>query len=111
MTATERPSEADVEALARSIFAVEQVARHESVEHRWATTLNDDDQNEYRDIACTVLASDWLAAHDAQVRADAWDEGWVTGMGDSAGLTNGTRTEVTANPYRALAPTPREEGR
>lgn len=36
----------------------------------------------------------WLDAHDAEVREEAWDEGWERGRSDEAYAV------TTANPYR-----------
>lgn len=38
----------------------------------------------------------WLAAHDAQIAADAWEEGWNAGVDDA---NFGPRPK-TGNPYR-----------
>jgi hypothetical protein len=53
--------------------------------------------------ACRIHAAA-LGPVLAEMRAEAWDEGWATGMGDAAGLTNGTRDAVTDNPYRGGTP-------
>lgn len=45
-----------------------------------------------------LAAQAWLAAHDATVRADAWDEGW--GAYSEAHLCVDGCTEPTHNPYR-----------
>ena len=53
-----------------------------------------DDLTEH--IAQALLASPAMR----DLLAEVWDEGWVTGMGDAAGLMNGTQAAVSANPYR-----------
>ena len=121
MTTAERPSEedfeADVEALARWIES-------ETDEPMWSAMV----------LAKQFVGGSWLAAHDAQVSADrdaewveardrlaeAWASvpkpasGWDSGL---SATEAGTRLGVwsieqrRAAELRALAPTPREEGR
>lgn len=89
--------------------------------HTWTSTQIDGRHREWTCIPCGhggVLQAGDLAtdAHRAHVaaalvaagvgdvaaaKAEAWDEGWATGMGDAAGLSNGTADRVTDNPYEA----------
>lgn len=43
----------------------------------------------------------WLAAHDAQVKAAAWDEGYRSGEGNAAASFRAGARIVTDNPHRA----------
>jgi hypothetical protein len=51
----------------------------------------------------------WLAAHDAQVKAEAWDEGFARGKQwiVTAGSHRVGSEKVPANPYRAAELRPR----
>ena len=43
----------------------------------------------------------WLAAHDAEVKAEAWDEGYSAG--NNTGLCGGCEDcELWSNPYRKV---------
>ena len=50
-------------------------------------------------LADAFLASDWLAAHDAEERAKAWDEGWCAGVSRFTQRSEPPKD----NPHRARA--------
>lgn len=51
-----------------------------------------------------LLSSDWLAAHDTQVKAEAWDEGVEARAADTIIRRNVSETKAR-NPYRRAAET------
>lgn len=55
------------------------------------------------ECARAVLASDWLARHDAETAARAWDEGRIAGRGETRAINAFGDHETATNPYRAAA--------
>lgn len=78
---------ADVEALAEALYR--------------RTDLN---RRLRHEVARTLLASDWLAEHDAEVKAEGWDEGYNHGFYDRDSMRTCEARDATEgrtdNPYR-----------
>ena len=66
------------------------------------TPTTDDIRNTYAFLRVEADEFDrWLAAHDAEVKAEAWDEGYSAG--NNTGLCGGCEDcELWSNPYRKV---------
>jgi len=95
------PSSEAVEAAARVLWLADNPGRF-GAEREWDNlTMIPPVYESYRGMARALLDSSWRTEHDAEVRADAWDEGWFDRA--SYDQTPDVAEPTPHNPYRAGA--------